>query len=176
MTSTALGAPLRARQLAGKTFRIQGMDCADEVAVLRREVGPLVGGGDNLAFDLLNGRMTVLESAPPVSADDIREAVRRTGMTAVEWRPQDAKARDASERHRRQQVWFTSLSGLFVAAGFAIHVWLAGGLAEALRLLESHAGQPAPWPEIAATLSRSCLADGSSWSRPGLRRAILRRT
>lgn len=47
---------LGARQLGGKTLRIQGMDCADEAAVLRREIGPLVGGGDNLAFDLPNGR------------------------------------------------------------------------------------------------------------------------
>lgn len=148
--STALGTPIPTRQLAGKTFRIQGMDCADEVAVLRREIGPLVGGGDNLAFDLLNGRMTVVESAPPVSADDIREAVRRTGMTAVEWRPQDGKARDAGEQHRRQQVWFTSLSGLFVAAGLGIHIWFAGGLTEALRLLESHADQPVPLLEILA--------------------------
>lgn len=153
LTKAPLATAVPAGPLAGNTFRIQGMDCADEVAILRREIGPLVGGGDNLAFDLLNGRMTVLESAPPVSADDIREAVRRTGMTAVEWRPQDAKARDAGERHRRQQVWFTSLSGLFVTLGFGIHIWLAGGLTEALRLLESHAGQTVPWPEIAAYLA-----------------------
>lgn len=63
--------------------------------------------------------MTVLASAPPVSADDVREAVRRTGMTAVEWHPLDAKARDAGKQHGRQQVWFTSPSGLFVAVGFS---------------------------------------------------------
>lgn len=153
LTRAALATPLPAGQLTGKTFRIQGMDCADEVAILRREIGPLVGGGDNLAFDLLNGRMTVLASAPPVSTENIREAVRRTGMTAVEWRPHDAKARDASEQHRRQQVWFTSLSGVFVALGFGIHIWLAGGFTEALRLLESHAGQSVPWSEIAAYLA-----------------------
>ena len=147
------GAPISASQQAGMVFRIQGMDCADEVAVLRREIGPLVGGDEKLAFDLLNARMTVLDGAAPVSANDIREAVRRTGMTAVEWRPQDAKARDAGEWHRRQQVWFTSLSGIFVAVGFGIHIWLAGGVTEALRLLESHSGQPAPWPEIAAYLA-----------------------
>jgi Cd2+/Zn2+-exporting ATPase len=150
MTRAVLATPVPAGQLAGKTFRIQGMDCADEVAILRREIGPLVGGGDNLAFDLLNSRMTLLASAPPVSTESIREAVRRTGMTAIEWRPQDAKARDAGDRHRRQQVWFTSLSGAFVALGFGIHIWSAGGFTEALRLLESHAGQTVPRPEIAA--------------------------
>ena len=151
------GVHVPARQHAGMIFRIEGMDCADEVAVLRREIGPLVGGHENLAFDLLNGRMTLLDGAAPVSANDIRQAVRRTGMTAIEWHAQDAKARDAGERHRRQQAWFTSLSGIFVAAGFGIHIWLAGGLTAALRLLESHAGQPVPWPEIAAYVAAIVL-------------------
>jgi hypothetical protein len=34
-------------------FRIQGMDCAEEVAVLKRELGPLVGGEERLGFDIL---------------------------------------------------------------------------------------------------------------------------
>src|SRR5262245_20413761 len=42
------------------TFKIRGMDCAEEVAVLKREVGSVVGGEDRLAFDILNGRMAVL--------------------------------------------------------------------------------------------------------------------
>ena len=42
----------------GVVFRIHGMDCADEIAALKREVGPLVGE-DKLAFDLLNGRMSI---------------------------------------------------------------------------------------------------------------------
>lgn len=131
------------------TFKVQGLDCAEEVAVLRREVGPLVGGEDNLAFDVLNGRMTVLDGTSPISADQISNAVRRTGMTAVEWRPETKGTRDASDRHRRQQIWFTSLSGLFVAAGFFIHVWLAGGFADAFRHL-AHGGQAVPLPEVVA--------------------------
>jgi Cd2+/Zn2+-exporting ATPase len=129
---------------------VQGLDCAEEVAVLRREVGPLVGGEDKLAFDVLNGRMTVLHEARPISADDIRLAVRRTGMTAVEWRPDGKGAQDESERHRRQQVWFTSLSGLFVVLGFVIHVWLEGGFAEGIRLLAGHDGKVTPLPEMIA--------------------------
>jgi Cd2+/Zn2+-exporting ATPase len=129
---------------------VQGLDCAEEVAVLRREIGPLVGGEDKLAFDVLNGRMTVLEEAPRISAEDIRQAVRRTGMTAVEWRPDGQGARDEGDRHRRQQIWFTSLSGLFVATGFVIHVWLAGGFNEAIRLLAGHDGKVTPVPETIA--------------------------
>jgi Cd2+/Zn2+-exporting ATPase len=41
------------------SFKVHGLDCAEEVAVLKREVGPVVGGADRLAFDILNGRMTV---------------------------------------------------------------------------------------------------------------------
>ena len=131
------------------TFKIQGLDCIEEVAILRHELGPLVGGEDRLSFDVLNGRMTVLDEALPISAEDIRQAVRRTGMTAVEWRPEAKDAREAGDRHRRQQVWFTSLSGLFVVAGFIIHVWLAGGFADAFRLL-AHGGRAMPLPEVIA--------------------------
>jgi Cd2+/Zn2+-exporting ATPase len=132
------------------TLKVQGLDCAEEVSILRREVGPLVGGENNLAFDVLNGRMTVLDDAPPISVEDIRRAVQKTGMTAVEWRPQEANAHDDDDRHRRQQAWFTSLSGLFVAAGFIAHVWLAGGFTEAIRLLAGHDGTAMPLPEVAA--------------------------
>lgn len=132
------------------SFRVQGLDCAEEVAVLRREVGPAVGGESNLVFDILNGRMTILDSAIPASADEIREIVGRTGMTAVEWQPGDTRARDAAAIHYRHQVWFTTLSGLCVVVGLVVHAWFAGGLAEAVRLLGTHAGQAMPWPEIAA--------------------------
>ncbi|MBW7835362.1 MAG: heavy metal translocating P-type ATPase [Sphingomonadales bacterium] len=132
------------------TFKVQGLDCAEEVAVLHRELGPLVGGADNLAFDVLNGRMTVLAEAPPVSPDEIRRAVRRTGMTATEWRADEKSAGDESDRRRRQHIWFTSLSGLFVVVGFVIHIWLAGGFIEAIRLLAGHDGKAVPLPEMVA--------------------------
>jgi Zn2+/Cd2+-exporting ATPase len=40
-------------------FRIHGMDCADEVALLRRELEPLVQAPDRLSFDILRGKMLV---------------------------------------------------------------------------------------------------------------------
>ncbi len=45
-------------------FKIEGMDCAEEVGILKREVGPLVGGDDRLAFDVLNGVMSVTGLVP----------------------------------------------------------------------------------------------------------------
>lgn len=130
------------------TFRVEGLDCADEVAVLRREVGRVVGGEHQLAFDVLSNRMMVLESAGPVTTDEITAAVRRNGMTATLWqRP----AGGVSERPQQNwQARLTAFSGLSVALGLALHVWLAGGFAEAFRLFGGHDGQAMPWPEIAA--------------------------
>ena len=53
------------------SYRVHGLDCAEEVAALKQEVGPLVGGGDKLAFDVLTGRMMVLKNAEPVSVEEI---------------------------------------------------------------------------------------------------------
>lgn len=129
------------------TFRISGMDCADEVAALKHEIGPLVGGDDQLAFDVLNGRMSIL--ADGISAEAVKRAVARTGMSATEWRPEQPEDEN-SDRRRRRQVQFTVLSGLGVLTGFLLHIWLAGGIAEAMRLFGGHDGQFMPWPEVLA--------------------------
>jgi Zn2+/Cd2+-exporting ATPase len=131
-------------------FTVRGLDCAEEVAALRKAVGPVVGGADRIAFDVLNGRMLVLDEAAPATSEDIRRAVARTGMTATEYHP-EAKADARSDaRHRKMQGWTTGLSGLFVVLGVGLHVWFSGGFAEALRLFAGHGGAPASWPETAA--------------------------
>jgi Cd2+/Zn2+-exporting ATPase len=135
----------------GRAFKVRGMDCAEEVSVLRRAVGPVVGGADYLAFDVLNGRMTVLDAARGVSETTILRAVAATGMSAAPWKAEQAKGE--GDHHRRQQVLFTAISGAFVALGVIVHLVLSGDLSEGLRLLVSHADQPMPWPEIAAYLA-----------------------
>jgi Zn2+/Cd2+-exporting ATPase len=66
-------------------FKIQGMDCPEEVAVLRRAVGPVVGGADRMSCDLLNGTMTVSLPEGTANPDPIMQAVRKTGMHASLW-------------------------------------------------------------------------------------------
>jgi len=119
------------------------MDCADEVAVLRRQLGPLVGGEENLAFDLLKGRMSVPAAAGATPAM-IVEAVAKTGMRAEPW-----MAAADGERPRRRgaiRTVLTVASGLLTAAGFAWHAALAGGIGAALGSegLGSTDGVPAP--------------------------------
>ena len=67
-----------------RAFRVAGMDCAEEIATLRREVGPVVGGEAKLGFDLLRGRMTVAADMKSVPDSAIVTAVhgRRPAQAA----------------------------------------------------------------------------------------------
>lgn len=109
-------------------FKIHGMDCAEEVAVLKREVGPVVGGEDRLNFDILNGRMTVAIESINVSPERIREAVARTGMQAEDWQEVKAGPGNKGVWQRRWHTILTAASGVFTALGFLSHVWAAKGL------------------------------------------------
>lgn len=126
-------------------FKVHGMDCGDEVAALKREVGPVVGGEDKLAFDLVNGRMSVLGRADALPIELIEKAVLRTGMTAELW--QEGATSDATiaeGRRRRTQTLLTTASGLLAAAGLVLHAVLGGGLAAAVGAVETTGGTPLP--------------------------------
>jgi len=132
---------------AGRSFRVNGLDCAEEVAILNRVVGPEVGGAEHLAFDVLNGRMTVLEGARPLSDDRLIKVVGSTGMSAKPWDAENAEADQAA--HFRRQRWFTALSGGFWAAGFVYHL-VESGAVGAVELFAGHGEAAMPLIEIAA--------------------------
>jgi Cd2+/Zn2+-exporting ATPase len=148
-------APPRSAFRADRSYKVRGLDCAEEVAALKQAVGALVGGADRLAFDVLNGRMSVAANEREVADEAILKAVATTGMSAIPWTP-DAKAEDTDD-HRRQQALFTAASGIALVIGFTLHVVLAGGLVPAWRLLGSHASASMPLPEIAAYLAAVVL-------------------
>lgn len=133
----------------GRVFKIDGMDCAEEVAVLKKAVGPVVDGEDYLAFDVLNGRMTVLGAAKQTPDDTIIAVVNRTGMVARRWNPDD---KQVDNGHYRHQQLFTLASGLCWIAGIAIHIATSEGIVSALRLFEGHDGTAMPLAEIGAYL------------------------
>lgn len=112
-------------------FKIHGMDCGDEVAVLKREVGPVVGL-ENLSFDLINGRMSVAGASDAVHHARILKAVERTGMRAEPWKEGGITAgAQGEQRRRRVQAVLTIASGVLVVVGFTIHAG-ASGLAAVL--------------------------------------------
>jgi len=121
-------------------FKIQGMDCAEEVATLRKAVGPVVGGADHLSCDILNGTMTVFLPEELDNADTIVHAVRRTGMHASLCQDAAPLADDHVEGTRWQRWARPSLcllSALCLLSGVGWHalsqknwlVALAGGTA-----------------------------------------------
>lgn len=130
---------------ADMVFKVHGMDCADECAILRREVGPLVGGADNLAFDILNGRMTVLGAADP-PADAVIAAVARTGMRAERMTAvAGAGADGAAALARRRRTMLTSASGVSGAIAFLTHVAMAGGIGGAIGSEGLGIAHDVPW-------------------------------
>ena len=113
-------------------FRVRGMDCAEEVAALERAVGPVAGGAENLRFDVLRGRMQVLDPSAAESAQAVREAVARTGMRAEAWRGEEEGVGAESFWARRGRTLLTLASGVLTAAGFVVHAAAADGVLAAL--------------------------------------------
>ena len=48
-----------------QTYRIRGLDCAEEVAILKRVLAPMLGGESQLQFDILNGKIILDASRSP---------------------------------------------------------------------------------------------------------------
>lgn len=137
-------------------YKIRGMDCAEEVAILRNELRPLVPE-ERLAFDVLNAKMTVdLDGmAAPPTMDAIVESVRRTGMDAI---PYDQFREGEADRELgiwsgRQRELLCGAAGVFTALGFAVHAAVAGVGAA----LEGEGGPP---PAVAMVLYGVALIAG----------------
>ncbi|MCW5981276.1 MAG: cation-translocating P-type ATPase [Bryobacteraceae bacterium] len=110
------------------TIRIHGMDCAEEVAALKREVAPLVGGEERLGFDLLRGRMTVT-GAGGVRVEELLARVRATGMRGELWRDDGQTGHSSTGwRDRYGRLTLTVSSGVLALLGLIAHLSLAGGL------------------------------------------------
>lgn len=143
----ALSPPIPTHLLGQIVFRIHGMDCADEVAALKREVGPLVGE-EKLAFDLLNGRMSIDVKPDAGLEARVEKAVARAGLRAEPWTEGGTSdAAQAEERRKRVQSWLTTASGVLTALGFGVHAWLGGGVIAAFEAGE-HALGSTPLPSM----------------------------
>ncbi|MBK9240785.1 MAG: heavy metal translocating P-type ATPase [Acidobacteria bacterium] len=113
-------------------FKVHGMDCAEEVAVLKQVVGPLVGGEDRLAFDILNAKMIVTTRPHGPAEAAITRAVASTGMRAEPWQERGAVAAESTFWERRGHATLSAASGLLLVGGFLTHVAMAGNVEQAL--------------------------------------------
>ena len=112
---------------AESTFKIEGMDCREEVALLERRFKNLVGLED-FSADLMGQRLHVKYDAAKLSASAIAGAVADTGMRAWLEHEEPLVGSDRQVRLRQALVW---TSGIALALGLALQVLGWFGPAEA---------------------------------------------
>ncbi len=71
MDTVADLAAITSQRAMNRYFKLHSMDCAEEVAVIKGELGPLVGAERFLACDVLNDRMRVLVPGSDISSADV---------------------------------------------------------------------------------------------------------
>jgi Cd2+/Zn2+-exporting ATPase len=111
---------------AESTFKIEGMDCHEEVAILERRLKKL-HGLEALDADVMGQRLRIKYDAARLSASNIAEAVAQTGMRA--WLEHEEPAPIAASSASRFQL--VAASGAAFAAGVLLeHLFEnPGGLA-----------------------------------------------
>ncbi len=138
---------LQGNHSKSRHFAVSGLDCIEEVRILRRAVGPLVGGDEGLAFDAINGRMSVLVSQSQASDKDIVSAVAATGMSASPSEGENAAEPAAVDRG---PLYATLTSGALLLVGVAIHLASMEGPFSFAMLTRGHGEAGLPAAEIAA--------------------------
>lgn len=142
-------------------YRVQGLDCSEEVAILRREVGGKPGIID-LEFDVLNARMTVEFDPEAISPNEIISAVDSTGMKAAPWeRRREPEKAPFWRRHGR--LVMTAASGTFLLSASVTHWVLHGRLLDVL--FGGHQGEHA-FPLSVIVLYLASVACGAWYVLP----------
>jgi Cd2+/Zn2+-exporting ATPase len=147
-------------------FRIKGMDCPDEVAILKRQLAHLVGGEDRLSFDILNAKMTVQMADGETIEEAIRQAVAKTGMQAIPWGepcPTGVCALEGSSWQRRGRLILCTASGLLLTLGLILDVLHHGGLES---IITSGGKTAEPLPILITALYAAAMITGGWFVAP----------
>jgi len=103
---------------AEAVFRVEGMDCNEEVVILERRLRPLAGM-EALSADLVGQRLHVSYDAAKLTTAAIVDAVGQTGMRM--WLEHEGPG--ASSPDVRVRFWLTFASGAAIVSAFAIRGW-----------------------------------------------------
>lgn len=128
-------------------FHIQGLDCPDEVAILRRQLMPLVRRDEALTFDILNAKMSVQVIDDGITVDAVRQSVAQTGMQAVSWDEfcqAGVCALQPGSWQQRSRLVLCAVSGLLLALGMILEVFQQGGLVSLFTISGKAEGFPPP--------------------------------
>jgi Cd2+/Zn2+-exporting ATPase len=100
---------------AEAVFRVEGMDCNEEVVILERRLRPLAGM-EALSADLVGQRLHVSYDAAKLTTAAIVDAVGQTGMRM--WLEHEGPG--ASGPDVRVRFWLTLASGAAILAALAV--------------------------------------------------------
>lgn len=137
-------------------FKIEGMDCAEEIAILKRELSPIVGGEEYLFFDLLNAKLSIKDSEKPVAQLELINAIEKTGMHAVPW---GAPKEERTFFEKYGKLIFTSVSVSSILAGFSLHAFLHEGFGHAF--MAGDTGEEHSFPRASIILYGFSIVFGS---------------
>ncbi|MBE0536122.1 MAG: cadmium-translocating P-type ATPase [Phycisphaerae bacterium] len=111
-------------------YKVKGLDCADEIALLRNELG-CKAGVLALDFDLLNAKMTVTYDPGKIPPKAILASINKTGLYAVPW--------ELRKRQEAISLWrlygrltMAVISGVLLVCGFLADWIQRGSIVEAL--------------------------------------------
>jgi len=143
-------------------LKVYGLDCAEEVAILKKEIAGKTGVLA-LDFDVLNARMTVTYDAEKIAPDDIVAAVAAAGMKAVPWEERTGQdAESLWQRHGR--LVMACISGALLVGGFLAHWFLHGSILDAL--VAGHGGEGHLFPLASILLYVGSAVSGAWFVAP----------
>src|SRR5215831_13552441 len=102
-------------------LHVAGVDCAEEVAVIKHALEPLQGVSD-VGVNILSGKATIKHDelvTPELLIDAIAKAGLKVAREAVRKEPVDTRA-------QKRRLISVGISGLLLATGLLVH-WLELG-------------------------------------------------
>lgn len=103
-------------------FKVIGMDCAEEIALIKRVLEKQVLNDDQLSFDLLNGKLTIEADEGRLQESQIIQAIQKTGMRAIPWKIYITESQTQKSfwtKHGR--LMMTLFSAMFLLLGYLLH-------------------------------------------------------
>ncbi len=136
-------------------FKIEGMDCAEEIAMLKKALSPVVGGEEYLFFDLLNAKLSIKGSEKPVEQSEVIKAIEKTGMHATPW---GVSIEEKTFFEKNGKLIFTSISLASILTGFLLHAYEHEGIFHAFSAGDS--GEEHQFPLKSIVLYGIAVASG----------------
>ncbi len=103
-------------------YRVYGLDCAEEVAIIRRRLDG-EPGIEGLRFDVVRGKLTAAYDPEALTSERIAEQVSDLGLECSPW---EEPPREARFFERSGRDLLTGVSGAALTLGLALHALSSG--------------------------------------------------